>query len=197
MATQQAMPEASVAAAHAPEEPGRGADRPVPRRSWRAALAWPLRAGDGIWLQPTGPVPGAARGSRVVGPLLAAAVAAFAAAQYAIGRPIAPEAWLAIAPLLGSLALRPLRTALLAGWTVVLGLGLTLLASGPPGRLASSLNGPCLAISLRPAGSFLSGRPGFWPCRRPQQSFRSRFPRWRPAAGGRGRRPPDQAGCRR
>ncbi len=155
MATQQAMPEASVAAAHAPEEPGRGADRPVPRRSWRAALAWPLRAGDGIWLQPTGPVPGAARGSWVVGPLLAAAVAAFAVAQYAIGRPIAPEAWLAIAPLLGSLALRPLRTALLAGWTVVLGLGLTLLASGPPGRLASSLAVLTLLAGFAVANSVL------------------------------------------
>ena len=49
----------------------------------------------------------------MVGPLLVAAVTAFAAAQYAIGRPVAPEAWLAIAPLLASLALRPLRTALL------------------------------------------------------------------------------------
>src|SRR5580700_1718277 len=103
MATQQAVPEASVAAAHAPEEPRRGAGRPVPRRFWRAALAWPLRAGDGIWLEPTGPVPGAAWGSRVVGPLLAVAVTAFAAGQHALGRPVAPEAWLAIAPLLGSL----------------------------------------------------------------------------------------------
>ena len=102
-------------------------------------MAWPFRAGYGISLELAGPVPGAARGGRVAGRLLAAAVTAFAAAQYAIGRPIAPEAWLAIAPLLASLALRPLRTALLAGWTVLLGLGLSLQTSGPPGRLASSL----------------------------------------------------------
>ena len=67
------------------------------------------------------------------------AVAAFAAAQFAIGRPVASLAWLAIAPLLGSLTLRPLRTALLAGWTVLLGLGLALDTNGPAGRLASSL----------------------------------------------------------
>ena len=132
------MPEAPAAAAYAPEKPERSAGRPVPHRSWRTVLAWPLRAGDGIWLRAqAGPVPGAVRGGRVVGPLLGLAVTAFAAAQYAIGRPVAPEAWLAIAPLLASLALRPLRTALLAVWTVLLGLGLALQTNGPPGRLAS------------------------------------------------------------
>jgi sigma-B regulation protein RsbU (phosphoserine phosphatase) len=139
MATQQFMPEAPAAAARASEEPGQVAGRRAAGRSWRAVLAWPFGGGGGIWLEPAGPVPGEGRGGRVAGALLAAAVAAFAAAQYAIGRPVAPEAWLAIAPLLGSVALRPLRTALLAGWTVLLGLGLALLASGPPGRLASSL----------------------------------------------------------
>ena len=100
-------------------------------------------------------MPGAAWGGRVVGPLLAVAVTAFAAAQYALGRPVAPEAWLAIAPLLGSLLLRPLRTALLAGWTVLLGLGLTLLASGPPGRLASSLAALALLAGFGVANSVL------------------------------------------
>ncbi len=75
----------------------------------------------------------------MVGPLLGLAVTAFAAAQYALGRPVAPEAWLAIAPLLASLVLRPLRTGLLAAWTVLLGLGLALETSGPAGRLASSM----------------------------------------------------------
>ena len=55
-----------MAAAYAPENPERSAGRPVPRRSWRTVLAWPLRAGDGIWLEPAGPVPGAVRGGRVV-----------------------------------------------------------------------------------------------------------------------------------
>src|ERR1700733_3203461 len=81
-----------------------------------------------------------AEAGRMAGALLALAVAAFAAVQYANGRPLAPKAWLAIAPLLASLTLRPLCTGLLAGWTVLLGLGLALEARGPPpGRLASSL----------------------------------------------------------
>src|SRR5271157_2735108 len=155
MATQQSMPEAPAATAHAPEKPRRGLGRPVSRWSWRAVLAWPHRAGDGISLGPTGPVPGAPRSRRVVGPLLAVAMTAFAAAQYAIGRPIAPEAWLAIAPLLGSLVLRPLRTALLAGWTVLLGLGLALEASGPPGRLASSMTVLALLAGFAVANSVL------------------------------------------
>ncbi len=124
-----------------------------------AVLVRPPRAGDGIWLEPAGPVPGAVRGSRVAGPLLALAVAAFAAAQYAIGRPVAPEAWLAIAPLLASLMLGPLRTALLAGWTVLLGLGLALETSGPPGRLASSLAVLALLAGFAVANSALQLRP--------------------------------------
>ena len=155
MATQQSVPEAAVAAAHAPEKSGRGTGRPVARRSWRAVLAWLFRAGDGIRLEPAGPVPGEVRGGRVVGSLLAVAVFAFAVAQYVIGRPVAPEAWLAIAPLLASLALRPLRTALLAGWTVLLGLGLALEANGPPGRLASSLSVLALLAGFAVANSVL------------------------------------------
>src|ERR1700751_5698861 len=115
MATRERMrsvPEAPVMAAAPPAEPGREVGRRVRRRSWRAGLAWPPRAGHGISLEPTGPVPGAARLGRGAGPLLAAAVTAFAAAQYAIGRPLAPEAWLAIAPLLASLTLGPLRNVL-------------------------------------------------------------------------------------
>ena len=135
MATQQSTLEAPVAVAHAAAEPRRVTGRRAAGRSWRQVLAWPLRARDGIWLEPAGPVPGEARGAWLAGPLLAGAVTAFAAAQYAIGHPVAPEAWLAIAPLLASLALRPLRTALLAGWTVLLGLGLAL-DGQRPGRAA-------------------------------------------------------------
>jgi hypothetical protein len=149
------MREALVAAGPAPEKPGREAARPGPRRSWRAVLAWLPRAGAGIWLEPTGPVPGAARLGRVAGPLLAVAVTAFAAAQYAIGRPLAPQAWLAIAPLLASLTLRPVRTTLLAGWTVLLGLGLALQANGPAGRLASSLAVLALLAGFGVANSVL------------------------------------------
>jgi hypothetical protein len=126
--------------------PGKAGDRirrsfggPVRRRSWRAVFRRPLRSGNGIPLEPTGPVPGEAQGGWAAGTVLAVAVAVFAAAQFATGRPVASLAWLAIAPLLGSLVLRPLRTVLLAGWTVLVGLGLALEASGPAGRLASSL----------------------------------------------------------
>jgi sigma-B regulation protein RsbU (phosphoserine phosphatase) len=130
---------AADAAVSGPEELRRGMARPVPRRPWWAVFQRSFWAGNGIWLEPAGPVTGELRGGWVAGPVLAAAVAAFAAAQYAIGRPVAAAAWLAIAPLLGSLALRPVRTTLLALWTVLLGLGLALEARGPAGRLASSL----------------------------------------------------------
>jgi serine phosphatase RsbU (regulator of sigma subunit) len=78
-------------------------------------------------------------GSRIAGPLLAVAVAVLAAAQYATDRPVA-VAWLAIAPLLASLVLRPPRTTLLAAWTVLLGLGLALHGPGPAGRPGSQLS---------------------------------------------------------
>jgi len=151
----RSVPEAPVLAAAAPAKPGREAACRVHRRSWRAVLAWPPRPGHGISLEPTGPVPGAARLGRVAGPLLAVAVTAFAAAQYAIGHPLAPEAWLAIAPLLASLTLGPLRTALLAGWTVLLGLGFTLAGAGPAGRLASSLAVLALLAGFGVANSVL------------------------------------------
>jgi phosphoserine phosphatase RsbU/P len=120
------MAEVPAAAMHAPEKPGWATGRPSRRRSWRVA-----------------------------GPLLAAAVAAFAAVQYVIGHPIAPEAWLAIAPLLASLTLRPVRTALLAAWTVLLGLGLALQTSGPVGRLTSNVAVLALLAGFAVANSVL------------------------------------------
>ena len=123
--------------------------------SWRGRFARPLRARDGIRLEAAGPVPGAVPGARAAGPLLAVAVTALAAVQYAVGHPVAPEAWLAIAPLLGSLVLRPVRAALLAGWTVLLGLGLALETRGPAGRLASSLVVLLLLAAFAVANSVL------------------------------------------
>ena len=131
------------------------ADGPVfPGRSWWASLARLLRARDGIWLEPAGPVPDAVPNGRIAGLLLAVAAAALAAAQYATGRPIA-EAWLAIAPLLASLALRPLRTALLASWTVLLGLGLALAGAGPAGRLITQLGVLVLLAAFAVANSVI------------------------------------------
>jgi phosphoserine phosphatase RsbU/P len=109
----------------------------------------------GIVLEPDGPVPGAVRGARTAGPLLAVAVTAVASVQYAMGRPFAPVAWLAIAPLLASLLLRPLRTTLLAGWTVLLGLGLALAGPGPAARLASNLGVLVLLAGFAVANSVL------------------------------------------
>jgi phosphoserine phosphatase RsbU/P len=144
----------ATAVAPAPAELRRGAGRPVRRRSWRAAFVRPLRAGSGIWLEPAGPVPGTALGGRLAGPLLAVAVAALAAVQYATDRPIA-IAWLAIAPLLASLVLRPPRTALLTAWTVLLGLGLALNRHGPVDRLGSQLSVLVLLAAFAVANSAL------------------------------------------
>jgi serine phosphatase RsbU (regulator of sigma subunit) len=90
----------------------------------------------------------------VVGLLLAVAVAALAAAQYATGRPIA-IAWLAIAPLVASLVLRPLRTALLAAWTVSLGVGLALYGHAAVGRVSSQLSVLVLLAAFAVANSVL------------------------------------------
>jgi hypothetical protein len=77
----------------------------------------------GIRLEPAGPVPGEVPGARIAGLLLAVAVTALAAVQFATDHPVTTLAWLAIAPLLASLVLPPRFTGLIAGWTVLLGLG--------------------------------------------------------------------------
>ena len=81
---------------------------------------------------------GGVPGGRAAGLLLALAVTGLAAAQFASGRPFTTLAWLAIAPLLASLMLSPRLTGLLAGWTVLLGLGLAL-GEGQAARLAARL----------------------------------------------------------
>ncbi len=70
---------------------------------------------------------------RAVGLVLVVAITMVAAAGYLIRPDLMPAAWLAVGPLLASLVLSPRGTALLAGWAVVLGIGL---AVGQPGRLA-------------------------------------------------------------
>ena len=94
-------------------------------------------------------------GWRAIGQLLALAVTALAAAQFATGRLFTTLAWLAIAPLLASLVLPPRRTALLAGWTVLLGLGLALGGTGAPGRLPSRLSVLVLLAGFAVANSVL------------------------------------------
>jgi len=68
--------------------------------------------------------------------LLVLAITSVAVAEYC---GLIPVAWLAVGPLLGSLVLSPRITAVLAGWSVLLGLGLTMGAPHPTGGLASHL----------------------------------------------------------
>jgi hypothetical protein len=86
-------------------------------RFWRVASRWLLTGSAGIPLRPDGPVQDRVRGRLAGGLLLAVA-------------------WLAFAPLLASLLLPPRFTGLLAGWTVLLGLGLALGEGSPAGKLA-------------------------------------------------------------
>ena len=106
---------------------------------WQVVSRWLFTGRAGIPLGPDGPVQTAIRGRRQAGPLLAVAATALTAAQFATGRPATALAWLAIAPLLASLLLPPRSTGLLAGWTVLLGLGLALGEGSPAGKLAPRL----------------------------------------------------------
>ena len=91
----------------------------------------------------------------MAGLLLALAATGLAAVQFAAGGPVTTLAWLAIAPLLASLVLSPRLTGLLAGWTVLLGLGLALAGGGPAGRLASRLGVLVLLAAFAVANSVL------------------------------------------
>jgi sigma-B regulation protein RsbU (phosphoserine phosphatase) len=102
-------------------------------------------------------VQGGVRGGRAAGLLLALAVTAVAAAQYAAGGPDTTLAWLAIAPLLGSLVLPARLTGLLAGWTVLLGLGLAAAGAGPAGHPVSRLAVLVLLAAFAVANSVLRG----------------------------------------
>jgi phosphoserine phosphatase RsbU/P len=128
--------------------------RRASRWSWPLISQWPLHAGTGIWLEPAGPVPRGIRGARLSGLVLATAVTVLAAVQFVAGRPFTTLAWLAMAPLLASLVLPPRLTALLAGWTVLLGLGL-MFSGTSPGRLVSRLTILMLLAGFAVANSIL------------------------------------------
>ena len=87
--------------------------------------------------------------------LLALAITVVAVAQYRTGRGPVMVAWLAIGPLLASLLLRPRITAVLAGWAMLLGLGLILDQPGRPGSLASHLGVLALLAAFAVANSAL------------------------------------------
>jgi phosphoserine phosphatase RsbU/P len=95
------------------------------------------RPGNGIALDASGPAqPSRDRARRVFAVLVFAGITAVAAAVY--GRLI-PVAWLAVGPLMASLVLSPLVTGALAGWALLLGLGLISGLPARPGMLASNL----------------------------------------------------------
>lgn len=125
------------------------------RARWRAPFRWAQRSGPGIWLEPTGPVPGDALREHLLATLLTVGVAALAAAQFAIGRPVATLAWLAIAPLLASVVLSPWLTGLLAGWTVLLGVVLALSGPDPVAKLLPRLCVLALLTGFAVANSVL------------------------------------------
>jgi phosphoserine phosphatase RsbU/P len=121
-----------------PRRPG----LPRPRRGWRPAGLRVARPGSGIRLGASGPAqPSRARAKLVFALLLWLAVTAVAAgAHYGAGRVLMPVTWLAVGPLLASLLLAPLATTALAGWAVLLGLGVILGQPGHPEGFASRLS---------------------------------------------------------
>jgi phosphoserine phosphatase RsbU/P len=138
---------------------GRASRPPRPLAgAWRWARRSVLRSGRGITLDASGPAqPSAGRARRAVALMLLLAITGAAVAQYTTGRGLIPLAWLAVGPLLASLVLPPWSTAGLAGWALLLGLGLNLSQPGPGGlgMLVSHLAVPVLLAAFAVANSAL------------------------------------------
>jgi phosphoserine phosphatase RsbU/P len=98
---------------------------------------------------------GGTRSRRAPALMLALVVTAVAIAVNVAGPGIIPPAWLAVGPLLASLALSPLVTAMLSGWSLLLGIGLMMEQRGPPGLLASHLGVLLLLAGFAVANSAL------------------------------------------
>lgn len=99
---------------------------------------------------PAQPAPG--RAQRLVALVLLVAITGVAGAQYLMGHGLIPVAWLSVGPLLASLFLSPKVTAALAGWALLLGIGLVLLQPSLPG-----LPRPGLVVSHLGALLLLAG----------------------------------------
>jgi hypothetical protein len=93
----------------------------------------------------------------VVALMLLLAITGAAVVQYTTGRGFIPFAWLSVGPLLASLVLPPWSTAGLAGWALLLGLGLNLSQPGPRGlgMLVAHLIVPVLLAAFAVANSAL------------------------------------------
>jgi phosphoserine phosphatase RsbU/P len=114
----------------------------VPKAVWRwqrAALSM-TRAG-GIRLGESGPTqPSTVRGGRWFAVLLAVAITVVAVfAHYSTSKILISATWLAVGPLVGSLLLSPVITAMLAGWAMLLGAGVILGQPHHPEGLAPRL----------------------------------------------------------
>jgi phosphoserine phosphatase RsbU/P len=109
---------------------------PIRVRARNEANAGELNARGGVNAQ------GDNHSRRVLALVLALVVTGVAVAT---GPGIIPPAWLAVGPLLASLALSPLVTAMLSGWSLLLGIGLMTEQRGSPGLLASHL---CVLLLL-------------------------------------------------
>jgi sigma-B regulation protein RsbU (phosphoserine phosphatase) len=90
------------------------------------------RSASGITLDASGPARLPARHAKLVfATALLVAATASAGSVYVAGPGVGAAAWLAVGPLLASVVLSPRITAVVAGWTLVLGLGLALGQPGP------------------------------------------------------------------
>jgi sigma-B regulation protein RsbU (phosphoserine phosphatase) len=127
-----------------------------PVRAWRWIRRSVLRSGRGIALDASGP--GQRSGGRakwVFALMLLATIAGVAGAQYGTAGGLIPIAWLSVVPLLASLVLSPWITAGLAGWALLLGLGLLARQPVPPGGLTSHLSVLVLLAAFAVANSVL------------------------------------------
>jgi phosphoserine phosphatase RsbU/P len=94
-------------------------------RRWRRPGLPGARSGGGISLGQSGPAqPSTDRAKKLFALLLAVAMTAAAAfSMTGTSRMMVSATWLAVGPVLASLVLSPLTTAMLAGWVVLLGVG--------------------------------------------------------------------------
>ena len=115
-----------------------------------------VRSGSGITLDVSGPAqPSGGHARWVFALLLFLAITAVAVAEYSTGHGLIPIAWLAVGPLLGSLVLPTRITAVLAGWSILLGLGLMEGAPRQLGGFASHLGVMILLAAFAVANAVL------------------------------------------
>jgi hypothetical protein len=114
------------------------------------------RSASGIALDASGPARLSGRRAKLLfATALLLAITASAVAVYVAGPGVVTAAWLAVGPLLASLVLSPRITAAVAGWTLVLGLGLALGQPGPLRMVASHLSVLVLLAAFAVANSTL------------------------------------------